>query len=99
MLDTLIETPDNPTPEDAVCGQFKTSDGKLLRYDLVVLEDDRAFFPPYQAAPVVREALLREHPEIEPALARLQKSRPGQQMRSVMVPMFGVARPCSWRAS
>ncbi|MEZ6037295.1 MAG: glycine betaine ABC transporter substrate-binding protein [Planctomycetota bacterium] len=48
-----------------------STDGKLLRYDLVVLEDDRAFFPPYQAAPVVREALLREHPEIEPALARL----------------------------
>ena len=38
MLDTLIETPDNPTPEDAVCGQFKTSDCKLLRYALFPAE-------------------------------------------------------------
>ena len=30
---------------------------------------------------------------MEPALARLQKSSPGQQMMSVRVPMFGVARP------
>lgn len=32
MLDALIETPDNPIPDDAFCGQFKTSDGKTLRY-------------------------------------------------------------------
>lgn len=32
MLDTLIETPDNPAPEGAICGQIKTSDGKTLRY-------------------------------------------------------------------
>ncbi len=32
MLDTLIETPDNPIPDNAVCGQFRTSDGKTLRY-------------------------------------------------------------------
>ncbi|MCB9879321.1 MAG: ABC transporter permease subunit [Planctomycetes bacterium] len=48
-----------------------STDGKLLRYDLQVLEDDRGFFPPYQAAPVVRDALLREHPEVEQALAKL----------------------------
>ncbi len=48
-----------------------STDGKLLRYDLTVLEDDRAFFPPYHAAPVVRRALLREHPELGPVLDRL----------------------------
>lgn len=48
-----------------------STDAKLLRYELRVLEDDRRFFPPYNAAPVVRGAALRAHPEIRPALERL----------------------------
>ncbi|MCA8953897.1 MAG: ABC transporter permease subunit [Planctomycetes bacterium] len=48
-----------------------STDAKLLRYDLRVLEDDRRFFPPYNAAPIVRGATLRDHPEIERALAKL----------------------------
>jgi len=48
-----------------------STDGKLLRYDLAVLADDRAFFPPYHAAPVVRAELLAEHPEVAEVLARL----------------------------
>jgi osmoprotectant transport system permease protein len=48
-----------------------STDGKLLRFELRVLQDDRQFFPPYNAAPVVRGATLRKHPEIETALAKL----------------------------
>ncbi|MFN3243299.1 MAG: glycine betaine ABC transporter substrate-binding protein [Planctomycetota bacterium] len=48
-----------------------STDGKLLRFELRVLEDDRRFFPPYNAAPMVRGATLRQHPEIEGALGRL----------------------------
>lgn len=48
-----------------------STDGKLLRYDVVLLDDDRGFFPPYQAAPVVRGAVLRAHPELRDALWRL----------------------------
>jgi len=48
-----------------------STDGKLGRFDVVVLADDRAFFPPYNAAPLVRGDTLREHPEIEEALAKL----------------------------
>ncbi len=33
-----------------------STDGKLIRFDLSVLEDDGGFFPPYNAAPVVRRA-------------------------------------------
>lgn len=51
-----------------------TTDGKLERYGLVVLEDDRAFFPPYYAAPVVREEVLRKHPEVEKVLNLLAGS-------------------------
>lgn len=48
-----------------------STDAKLLRYRLRVLEDDRRFFPPYHAAPLVRGATLAAHPEIEGALERL----------------------------
>lgn len=48
-----------------------STDGKLLRFKLRVLEDDRQFFPPYNAAPLVRDATLRAHPEIGAALAKL----------------------------
>ena len=48
-----------------------STDGKLLRFKLRVLEDDRRFFPPYNAAPMVRGATLQAHPEIETALAKL----------------------------
>lgn len=48
-----------------------STDGKLLRFDLRVLEDDQRFFPPYHAAPVVRGETIREHPGLADALALL----------------------------
>jgi osmoprotectant transport system permease protein len=48
-----------------------STDGKLLRYPLRVLEDDRGFFPPYHAAPVIRGATLRNYPRLGEILDRL----------------------------
>ncbi len=48
-----------------------TTDGRIASLDLVLLEDDLSFFPPYYAAPVVRQELLDEHPEIEAVLNQL----------------------------
>ena len=48
-----------------------STDGKLGRYDVVVLEDDLAFFPPYNAAPLVRGETLRAHPELRDVLWQL----------------------------
>ena len=48
-----------------------STDGELLRYKLHPLRDDRQFFPPYYACPVVRQELLRAHPEVRAALERL----------------------------
>ncbi len=39
-----------------------STDGFITRYDLMVLEDDRRFFPPYEAAALVSPALQREVP-------------------------------------
>ena len=39
--------------------------------DFFVLEDDRHYFPPYEAVPVIREQTLQQHPEVARALAEL----------------------------
>jgi osmoprotectant transport system permease protein len=64
---------------DVICG-FST-DGRIPAYDLVVLEDDKRFFPPYYAAPLIRADTLREHPELEGILNRLAGSISGETMQ------------------
>jgi osmoprotectant transport system substrate-binding protein/osmoprotectant transport system permease protein len=58
-----------------------TTDGRLLTYDLVVLADDRGFFPPYQAAPLMRGAVARAHPEAVAALSLLAGAFDEEAMR------------------
>ena len=41
-----------------------STDAELAQYDLVVLQDDKQLFPPYQG-PLMKEALLKKHPELE----------------------------------
>ena len=48
-----------------------TTDGKLLRYPIRLLEDDLGFFPPYQAAPIVRADVLRENDGLRSVLNEL----------------------------
>lgn len=48
-----------------------TTDGQLQIYDLRVLEDDKSYFPPYHALPIVREDTLEEYPELEEVLLEL----------------------------
>ena len=48
-----------------------STDGLIARYDLVVLTDDRRFFPPYQAAALVSPALARNNPRALAVLAEL----------------------------
>jgi osmoprotectant transport system permease protein len=47
------------------------TDGLLKKFDLVVLEDDKKFFPPYYAVPVVNDKTIEEYPEIVPVLEKL----------------------------
>jgi len=48
-----------------------STDGQIARYDLVVLEDDRGFFPAYEAAPLVGPTLVAERPAAVAALTEL----------------------------
>lgn len=47
------------------------TDGEISANNLVVLEDDKGMFPPYQVAPVIRQAALDATPEIEDILNAL----------------------------
>lgn len=47
------------------------TDGEISAFDLVLLEDDKQLFPPYQVAPVVRQAILDEHAGVAEALNTL----------------------------
>ena len=48
-----------------------STDAEIARYNLVVLEDDKQLFPPYQGAPLMKAELLEKHPELEAVLNQL----------------------------
>jgi glycine betaine/choline ABC-type transport system substrate-binding protein len=60
-----------------------STDGRIDALDLVVLADDRRYFPPYQAAPVAREEALDRHPRLHEALAALAGSLDEAGMRAL----------------
>src|SRR4029077_818252 len=64
---------------DLVAGS--NTDGLIAALDLVVLEDDRHYFPPYDAAPIVRRETLQRHPEVGDALRRLSGRISAEDMR------------------
>ncbi|WP_425313243.1 osmoprotectant ABC transporter substrate-binding protein [Paenibacillus mangrovi] len=48
-----------------------STDSRLKAYNLQTLKDDKHFFPPYDASPVVRTDLLKKYPEVQDAIAPL----------------------------
>jgi osmoprotectant transport system permease protein len=58
-----------------------STDGLIDALGLVVLEDDKHYFPPYDAVPLVRDVVVVKHPEIRQALKDLGGKVPENQMR------------------
>ena len=50
-------------------GEAYSTDGRIAALDLTTLQDPLSFFPKYNAAPIVREEVLAQHPEIADLLA------------------------------
>lgn len=75
---------------DVVCA-FAT-DGRIEAFDLKPLEDDRGFFPPYYAAPVVRSETLEAHPELAAALAPLAGRLDNRDMQRLNFEVDGKGR-------
>ena len=60
-----------------------STDGRIASYDLVMLEDDRNFFPPYDAAPVVDNQVLKNTPGLEEALNKLGNTISTEKMQQL----------------
>jgi osmoprotectant transport system substrate-binding protein len=68
------------------------TDGLIPALDLFVLEDDRHYFPPYEAVPVVRQQTLRQHPEVAQLLAELAGRISDEEMQQLNYAVDGQHR-------
>jgi len=64
---------------DVVAGN--STDAQLEARDFVVLRDNKDYFPPYQAVPIVRTRTLSSHPAVYAALQQLDGKISGAEMR------------------
>jgi osmoprotectant transport system substrate-binding protein len=69
-----------------------TTDGLIPAMDFFVLEDDRHYFPPYEAVPVIREQVLLQHPDVAQALAALAGKISDQEMQRLNYAVDGEHR-------
>jgi osmoprotectant transport system substrate-binding protein len=60
-----------------------STDGPVQAFHLTVLQDDRHYFPPYQAVPLVRDEALRRWPQIRTALNALAGKITADDMRAM----------------
>ena len=75
---------------DLIAGN--TTDGLIPALDLFVLEDDRHYFPPYEAVPVIRQEMLARHPEVKQALDELSGKISDDDMRQLNYAVDGQHR-------
>jgi osmoprotectant transport system substrate-binding protein len=68
------------------------TDGLIQALDLFVLGDDRHYFPPYEAVPVIRRQTLDEHPEVARALAELAGKISDEEMQRLNYEVDGQHR-------
>lgn len=60
-----------------------STDGRIAAYDLKILEDDRKFFPPYDGSPLANEQLIKDNPEIDKALKKLEGKISTEEMQKL----------------
>ena len=75
---------------DLIAGN--TTDGLIPALDLFVLDDDRHYFPPYEAVPVIRQEMLARHPEVKQALDELSGKISDDDMRQLNYAVDGQHR-------
>lgn len=75
---------------DLVAGN--STDGLIAARDLFVLEDDRHYFPPYEAVPMVRRDTLAMHPAVREALDQLGGKISDEEMRRMNYAVDGEHR-------
>ena len=71
----------NADQVDIVAGN--STDGPIKAFGLAVLADDRHYFPPYQAVPLVREASLQRWPQMRVAFDALAGKMSAEEMQAM----------------
>jgi glycine betaine/choline ABC-type transport system substrate-binding protein len=66
---------------DVIAGD--ATSGLIKALDLAMLRDNRVYFPPYYAVPIVRSAVLLAHPELREALNELAGRISEDDMRAM----------------
>jgi glycine betaine/choline ABC-type transport system substrate-binding protein len=69
-----------------------TTDGLIPALDLFVLEDDKHYFPPYEAVAVIRKEMLAHHPDVGEALNALAGKISDDDMRQLNYAVDGQHR-------
>jgi osmoprotectant transport system permease protein len=69
-----------------------TTDGRVASMDLVKLEDDRHYFPPYEAVVLVRSKSLTKFPKLREALERLSQKIDAPTMQRLNHEVDGLKR-------
>jgi len=78
---------------DLVAGN--STDGLLAARDLLTLEDDKHYFPPYEAVPIVREETLERYPEVRDAIGELAGKISDTAMQKMNYAVAGQGRDVS----
>ena len=75
---------------DIVAGN--STDAQIARLDLEILQDDKRYFPPYEAAPIIRQATLKKYPQLRQAIAQLGGLINEEEMRRLNYQVEGDLR-------
>jgi osmoprotectant transport system substrate-binding protein len=78
---------------DLVAGN--STDGLLAARDLVVLQDDKHYFPPYEAVPIARQDFLARYPEVRDAISALAGQISDAEMQKMNYAVAGEGRDAS----
>jgi glycine betaine/choline ABC-type transport system substrate-binding protein len=72
---------------DLIAGN--TTDGQIEAYHLTILKDDRHYFPPYQAVPILREQTLNRYPVLRTSIDGLGNTISNEDMRKMNYEVVG----------
>jgi len=75
---------------DLIAGNM--TDGVIPMLDLAVLQDDKHYFPPYEAVPIIRDDALTQHPEVRNVLDELSGKISDDDMRQLNYAVDGQRR-------
>jgi osmoprotectant transport system substrate-binding protein len=82
-LDTGVIYTETDKGETCNFGEVFATDGRIANLGLVVLEDDRKFFPVYQGAPTMKQETLDAYPQLADILRQISERLDTETMQSL----------------